>query len=677
MSSSRDRRRQPGRRNLPIALFGLLLPGACSDTPVEPAAPAPLALEDGCAPLLASTVGPDGGMPGECLLPYPSDFYREPDASTPTGFRVVLHGAAIPRTKAGALADPHQATVYDGASTIPTVVATLRAQVVRDGLPSVLDPAETSASAASPTVLIEADTGAFVSHYVDVPDRRSDGTRTAIVLRPVAALRPNTRYVVAFRRVRLAGEAQALAPVPEGFRRIRDRENDPNEVFTRTAARFETDVFPQLARAGVDRESLQLAWDFTTGSDEAPLRDMLRLRELTLAWLAQTTPKATVTEVLPGKGALWKVVRGTVTGPSFVDGEEPLARLVRDPSGEVALGGTTEIPFVVTIPKSVRDAQTPGRVVGYGHGFFGGLAEVEDGAAGELVDALHAVGFGTPWIGLSSTDLGSLAKTLSTTPGDLAVFTDRIHQAMANWLVLTAAIRTTIASSKELQRPLEGEGSAPAGGAFYDPARVAFFGASLGHILGGTLAALSPDFSRVVLNVGGAGLSHMMPRAAPFGPLSFLLEQAFDDSLMAETFIAFSQRPLDRIDPATYAPRVLGAPLPGSPPDRRILLQVGIGDAGVPTVAALLHARALGIPQTIPSAFPTSGLPGWTPESRGAITLFGFALDLAPMISAAPMPANVIHDGLRRRATVWRQIDAFLSPAGTIVHPCDGACDPD
>src|SRR5687767_1375617 len=86
----------PMRRGLP-ALFVLL---ACSDTPVEEA---PLVVEEGCQPLLASTEA-DTVSQATCILPYPSDFHREGD-------RYVLRGKAKLHKTDGTVADPHDGYV--------------------------------------------------------------------------------------------------------------------------------------------------------------------------------------------------------------------------------------------------------------------------------------------------------------------------------------------------------------------------------------------------------------------------------------------------------------------------------------------------------------------------------------------------------------------------------------
>ncbi|MBX3203128.1 MAG: hypothetical protein KF894_33700, partial [Labilithrix sp.] len=88
----------------------------CSDEGGGSADDAPLVIEDGCQPLLGRTRS-DEVSRGTCLLPYPSDFFRE-DAGGAS--RVVIRGAAKPVRAAGGDADLHDVVPMDGFSLIPT-----------------------------------------------------------------------------------------------------------------------------------------------------------------------------------------------------------------------------------------------------------------------------------------------------------------------------------------------------------------------------------------------------------------------------------------------------------------------------------------------------------------------------------------------------------------------------
>jgi hypothetical protein len=378
---------------------------------------------------------------------------------------------------------------------------------------------------------------------------------------------------------------------------------------------------------------------------------------------------------------------GKTTAPLFLDQQGPGAKLSRasESGGAVTQNGTTDFEFTIHVPVSVRDRYEPGRALAYGHGFFGGRAELEGNGAKTIAEGVGAVEFGIDWWGMSKEDVGRVSSTLGDHPEHGADFTDRVHQAIANWLVMTAAIKGPIAKLPELQRPSSGVGvvTAPdgvttnAGQCVYDPSFVGYFGASQGHILGGTLAALDPNISRAVLNVGGGGFTHMMPRSANFGPFSIVLDVTFKDELLVQAFIAMFQRALDRIDPVTYAPLIEKQILPGNPPDRRVLLQIGLGDAQVPNAGSFLHARSLGVKQTMPSPQSVFGLDPFTPGSdASALTLYDFHIDTSGSKNPSPLEQNGVHEGVRANPQAIKQMQSFLRPSGTIIHPCDDSCDP-
>jgi len=630
----------------------------------------PLTVPEGCQPLLVDR-GVTPPSNATCLAPYPSDFHRAADPTSATGFRLGLRGAARPMKPNGEPSDIHDVVPMDGASLVPTIIAALAGDLVHDGLPGVLEDPAASARPEAGTVILDTSTGMLVPHYTDVLDRR-EATHSPITLRTFSPLKPRTRYVVALSGVHLApdgGGAPELAPPPDGFRRLRDGNAAGDPALAPLAPRFDAEVFSPLAKAGVALDRLQLAWDFTTGSAEQPLADMLRVRELTLAWLASNVPQVKVTATRAGKGGFAKVVELEVTVPLFLDKREPGGRLVHDASGKVAQNGTTTFTLEAILPKSMKEGDAPRHALAYGHGFFGGTDELEDGLAVTIADRTSSVLFGTAWWGMASDDFGVVTDTLIGHPEHVADFAERVHQAMANWLVGLAAIRGPVAKLPELQdaskQPL------------YDPSFVGYFGASQGHILGGTLAALA-DFTRVVLNVGGGGFTHIMPRSLNFGPFGLLLGTVFSDPLMVQSYIAMMQRPLDRIDPVSYAPNVLTAPLPGSPTDRRVLMQTGLGDPQVPNVAAFLHARALGLPQAMPAPVSVYGLaPVAEADAPSSITVFDFHVDTSGYAEGKPISPNQVHAGVRSNGAALKQMEAFLKPGGVIIHACDGPCDPE
>lgn len=653
------------------AFLATILTAACSVDSEQ----GELALPLSCQPLFG---------PRECRAPFPSDFFRIADSSTPTGYRISLEGVADLTTPAkGKAASIYKRMKIDGASIVPTIVAALPGVVVNDGLPKVQDDPAKSQQKTSATVIIDADTGAFIPHYTDVIGDAGETLSAPIVLRTIVPLKPKTRYVVAFTGIQQEGGG--LARAGDGFIKLRDK-TASEKGLKRVESHYENDIFPVLQKAGIARQGLQLAWDFTTGSLESVRHDTLRVRELTLAWLKTHTPKVTITAVEPSTdAAVWKLVRGTIEGPNYLASPDEIrTRLKRDAKGELIENGVVQTPFVVNIPISVKNSFGPGRAVAMGHGFFGSRDEVSYAASKPIANGLHAALFSVDWLGMAESDALAVASQISDEAASIDFLPDKVVQAMSNWLVTTRAILGPMKDVAELKRPLTGgdadgvhieNGVSNAGALVFDGSKdkVAYFGASQGHIMGSIMCALNPDISRAVMNVGGGGYTHMMARARPFITFGKIIDEAFGrDSMKSQLYIATTQNVLDRVDAVNFADLLIGSKLPGNP-ERRILMQIGLGDSSVPNLGSFLHARALGLSQIAPAPIEPWGIPTATAESlTSGLTLFDYGVDLSGYNKVGAQADNPVHTSVRQDPNALKQMTEFYE--GKLVHPCSGPC---
>jgi hypothetical protein len=514
------------------------------------------------------------------------------------------------------------------------------------------------------TILLAPD-GTRVPHFVDVDPRATDPERAAIVIHPMVRLDARTRYVVALRRVEAA--SGGVAPPAEGFRRLRDGEADAEPLLAPLVDSFEADVFAPLVEAGWRRDELQLAWSFTVGSREAVVADMLDVRAAALAWLEENQPVVTVETVEEETSKnVWRIVRGTITGPLFLEADMPGAALARDADGDVVQNGTTDFAFVAVVPASVRDQKEPGIAVGYGHGFFGGLGEVTGGSARTIADSLGAVVFGIVWVGMSSDDLGVLINDLTGDPGRTVAFGDRLPQAIANWIIMGAAIEGPLLEEESLQR-------VPGGDPVYAAEPLGYLGISQGGILGGVMTGLNPFLDRICLQVGGAGFTHMMFRARPFQSFLALIEMILRDPMDQQLFAASLQGSFDSFDPGIFASYLVREPIDGPRP---VLMQSGLGDVAVPNLGTFLLAREVGVSLVEPSPVEVYGLPSTDEPVSAGLTLFDFGIDPAVYDVATPAEEdNEVHEGVRLEPAALEQLGQFFRE-GVVVHPCDGPCDP-
>lgn len=640
-------------------VLALSVSGCGSDDQAEQGEP--LDIPAGCNPISADW---------DCMLPFPSDFYRSPDETLPGGHKVALTDAATPRNADGEPVDLTLLHPSDGFSPGSQILLYLPGGVDSSGLTFHTDDIAKSTSSESATLLIDTETGAPVPHFAETDPRAESDDDRGLVIRPLVRLADARRYVVAIQK--LADASGAPHAAPEGFRRIRDRQTSGDPVLGPLAKRYEQEIFPPLTALGVARQDLLLAWDFTTRTEENAIGDMLAVRADVLQYLK----KPPAFSILSSKDAvgphIWRQVEGSVKVPLYVEQDAPYAALNRDASGKVVPKGEVDVPFTVLIPPSVGNrppGSPPARLLQYGHGFFGTRAEAE-GHPAELADEKGFVVIAADWVGMSEEDRIKVTDALLGDTQNLMRFTDRLHQAMASFIVVGALAQTALGAAPELQTPA---------GPAYDPTRLYFHGNSLGHILGASYVALSPSVERAALGVGGANFSFMMFRAQPFNLFLLLMGNVFESKLDQQRVSYLTQLSFDRIDPIFYASRLLSNTLPGSPAERRLLMHIGIGDPSVPPLSAEIFARSLGLPTLAPAPRDIWGVEAKAGAIDGsAIAEFDFDIDPEPGVQAIPpVASNPVHEAVRRLPAAREQLSRFLKPGGKIEPTCDGVCDPE
>ena len=305
-------------------------------------------LKDGCNPIMGTD---------ECLLPYPSDVFLVKDSSQVSGFAVKFPEKVKPKNNFGKNMDPNDWLKIDGFSYFPTIVGTFGQEISQEGWVNILDdPNKSINTTESRVLLIRAKTGEPVPHYIDLDSEENILSRQAFIIRPIELLKEKETYIVAIRNV--PGPKGKLIEAPKGFKLIRDEKTEEETILNKLKKHYDKKVFPTLESLGWKRSSLQLAWYFTTGSEKTTTRDMFRIRNLTLDFLKNNPPNVTISSVLEHKkGLKWKTIKGTVTGPLFLDSDKPGAELFRNEKGIVVQNRTAEIPFTIEIPRSFKDLE--------------------------------------------------------------------------------------------------------------------------------------------------------------------------------------------------------------------------------------------------------------------------------------------------------------------------------
>ena len=434
------------------------LGGGCGGAGMDLDSPGPgrIAVE----PPLSAGCNPLGGGPGEdCLLPFPSDVFTRPDATRATGRRIELSAQALPASRKGVRLDPQPLGRRDGFSPATPILAYFPRAL--GPIDPMLLPGpgriEETLSDKSPVQLLRYDTGERVPISAELDHNASDGERQAIVIYPQLRLREKTRYVVALRGLRTRSAAGAVRELPPltGFKALRDDRLQIGSARERQRPRY-AEIFALLAKHGVPRGELQLAWDFTTASDEPLTGRLVRMRDQALGYKpsGEVPPPPVTVQKSTDKPRefLSRQVLGTFSVPSFLKSDAD-GRLLLGPDGEPVVRGWGQFPLVIHIPACAERSMAPLPVMIFGHGLFGdALGEMDSSYERELANRLCMIQIGTNWIGLSEAEQAYAAGEIMADFNNFVQLTDRLQQAHINFLYLARLVRSGV-----LERLPEGD----------------------------------------------------------------------------------------------------------------------------------------------------------------------------------------------------------------------------
>jgi len=642
----------------------------------------------------------------ECLLPYPSSRFLEP-ADTPTGWRVRFPAAGMPK-QAGAALSPEPYHGLDGFSPLVQILMHFGGAVdpaLSDAsrlLPETRTYDLRSLDSDSPTVLVDADTGERILHFIE-PDARaaSNPARQVLFLRPAKSLTPGHHYIVAVRHL-VHPDGSAVEPTP-AFAALRDRRPTDIEAILARRDHFE-DLFARLAQDGVARNDLQLAFDFVVQSDEGLTSQMLSMRDQAFAWLAQNGGAESspfhVDSVQENDcsqpGVLsWRIVEGSYEVPLFLTSDpvtDPVTPgfLNVDASGTPVQNGITQPPFTIAIPCSALAAGgSPKPFLIAGHGLFGdGRGFVRDITGNSAINHFDYIAGATDWRGLSAPDIQGDASSFIVSQivfhlDNFPALPDRLRQGQLNTLVLARMLGTGLFNRDPAFQSPSGVGLL-----LGDDQPGYYFGASLGGIMGLMFSALSPDIVNANVDVPAINFSMLLQRATPFIPFEqALLLSGITDPMQQALLIGVINELWVRGESAGYATHITSDPLPGTNA-KHILMTMAWLDQQVSNQATEIAARTLGLPNLMPGSLrggmpQITDLPGPLPSALVIYDTGSFDLNNAaeapfipPLTNQQAKPNGC--DPHPRRASIpdsLEQLLAFLQPGGEITNFCDGACD--
>ncbi len=612
-----------------------------------------------------------------CLLPFPSDFFSVEDASTDSGRRVAIATVATPVNVAGVHVDTTEWNRNDGFSPGAQIATYIEGLDLVASATAPITDIQSSLDDDAPVVLIDADTGERIPHWVEIDDRPDQAIDRATYVRPAVNLLEGHRHLVAFRNL-VDGSGNPIF-AGDVFRAYRDRlESDVPEVEAQRE-RYER-VFGDLARAGVRRDELYLAWDFTVASTRNLSERVLHMRDDGFARLGDAAPAFEVELVEDDfDDRVARRIRGTFEVPNYMTGSgESGSRINYGPDDLPAANGVFTADFRCVVPRAALSGgagpAVPARASLYGHGLLGSEGEVSAGNVRSMSNEHNVVFCATKWVGMSEEDVGNAVQILQ----DFSRFptlADRTQQGMLNFLFLG-----------RLMIHRDGLSSHPAfqdadGNSVIDRSELYYDGNSQGGIMGGALTAVATDFTRAVLGVPGMNYSVLLQRSVDWDTYERIYNPAYPDQLERGLGLLLAQMLWDRGEANGYAQHITDDPLPGTPP-HQVLMHVAFGDHQVAPATAEIEARTIGAAIHWP-AVADGRVPDveayWGidriasyPYDGSAIVIWDSGAPTPPLVNRPPREGDDPHEDPRADPDARVQKSEFLRPDGAVVDVCDG-----
>lgn len=498
---------------------------------------------------------------------WPDDLWTRADADSPTGSRLDVSNApwvaATPDLLRPAIED---LSAVSGFARNGGVVLRFSAALDPTAVPTG-DEGSTQSEA-----LQWWDLGTSPPSRVPYEARPGDEDRD-IVMWPLRPLRPNARHAVIATTALVAADGGCVAP----SERTRD-------ILTGRAVG--TDLEPlvapwtdALAAVELDAASVSAITTFSTHDDLAVFADIAaRIAARDAGWIERPTCE---------DREAWRECVGVFDGRDYRT----------DDYISAATDGTPwAVPATIWLPLE-SDGAAP--VVLFGHGLNGGRGQggsvarrmAPNGWAVVAADAMQHAEHPT-----AEGGDGNL-NALNFLGIDLDAFTIDALRLRGNFNQ-TALDRITLLRVLENDPDVDGDGVADV-----DVSSMAYWGISLGGMLGPATLALDERIEAGVLHIAGGRLLTFATdteNVAAFKPAIIAL---IGSEALFERLLPVAASLVDAADPATWAAHLLRDRIVGDP--QHILLPVSSNDEVVPPSSGQALARALGAPHLAPVVLDT------------------------------------------------------------------------
>lgn len=521
--------------------------------------------------------------PHVCSFPWPSNLYLVPDAARATGYTLRFGEASLPaRGRDQRHIDPAPFARMDGYG-LGTSLQVILPGVKIEALAQEESIARSLEEDAAIVWLKVAPNGQLtrIPYFVELDANATADEERVLYVRPAVVLEEATRYVVGMRGLESA--SGPIAP-SAAFAALRDGAPSADPAVEGRRARFEA-VFSDLARGGVARDTLTLAWDFVTASSEALHGPLLHMRDDAMARVGPQGPALTVTSVERFDRAqhphIALQIEGKMRAPHYMRSGGGRWQIQPDERGLPRYLGERDVKFVARVPHAALGGAPQGLIT-YGHGLLGSRYEILADHIGQLGDRYGYIVVAVDLAGMSAED--ALVAQRSVTDVDLFIgIGDRLHQGLLDYLLITRAAREQLGELEIMRQE----------GVQVDKTRQYYFGGSQGGIFGVTFLALSQEITRGFLAVPGNNYNIMLERSVNFNSFAEGILQTYPRRPDLSVILALLQLHWDRTDPVSYLRRLKAQPFAQTPAHDAIFA-VSKGDYQVAVVTNEIASRTLG-----------------------------------------------------------------------------------
>lgn len=549
------------RRGLAVCAAVLALPSAAFAAP------------DDCSPLSLKT----------CLAPFPSNYWATPDASSPTGVRGnVADDVLRPELLA-------QLPVADGIS--PSGIFN-GATGFSAGAGAVFEFGERQAPPPSDggdvVTAYDLDAGeeipvhAFLSRAARNPSLVGDKQSNVLQVFPRTRWPYTHRVLVAVSTA--MGQSDPAFPALAAKWKPGTRQGD-----------YVATVAAALKQAGLDPAATRTATVFT-------VRDRAEVVNATQRLMDDTSSRPhPVRDVRMNWNLATPLTLGVVTGWVRLDNYR-----TRDGRGPVDFSGATRkdqwVPFQLTLPRSAGTRPAP--VVIYAHGIT--IQKESDVIVSQMNAQLGLATISIDWPNhgeRSRADGGYLLDLLDASK--LGTLSGLFNQATVDLTGLYRAIGGM--QLDVVRRPTWNNPFGRGGDGRPDlrTSSISMQGTSLGGVLGGNFAAMSPKLDFIDFHVTGLNLSHIISQTVLWDVFGNVLPKGRTGTEDAVLQAALQQviDPSDGINTIDFVRH----PRPGQA-KKPMFVMTGDGDAIVPNSASVAVANLVDLPLTGPQRYAMPGV---------------------------------------------------------------------